>query len=108
MVLKSSAIGNVYPVPYNSSNEFFFIYDMKYLWSILQTSIKDDYLLFYYKGMPPIPKLLEDKDRFSKAIGYSSLDFKTKEAIESFRDLFNIVKGKTYGMDEVLNDILDS
>lgn len=108
MILNSGAIGNVYPAPGNSSNEFFFVFNMKHFWSILLTGLRDDFLLFYYKDNPSFKDLVEDKDRFSNAICYSTMDFKSKEATESFRDLFNIVKGKTYGMEEVFKDILNS
>jgi hypothetical protein len=107
MIQNSDKIGNIFVTPGNP-NEFFFVYNMKHVWSILLTGLKDDFLLFYYKGNRPIKELAEDKDRFTTAILYSALDFKTKEATESFRDLFLLVKGKTYGMDQVFKDILNS
>jgi hypothetical protein len=107
MIQNSDKIGNVFVTPGNP-NEFFFVYNLKHVWSILLTGVKDDFLLFYYKGSRPIKELAEDTNRFNNSINYSALDYKTKEAIESFRDLFLLVKSKTYGMDWVFKDILNS
>lgn len=92
--------------------EYFFLYKQKYKWSILPDT-KDpeveNYSLIYYKDDRAIEHLshLEGPEWESVLyVGYYTRDLKSKEARESFQELYRTVKEKLYNIDEVLDDII--
>lgn len=107
MITNSKRIGNVIKSS-QSTNEYFFTYKGSYKWSIMESPMANGEILLYYYPMNlnlhEISMLLEPEIEF---ITYKSGEFKSKEADESFRELFSIVKSKYLGMDKVLDDILN-
>lgn len=96
---------------YNET-ECFFKYDGKHHWSILRTS-NDDYILNYYPGHPDLNSLASIPDEHWDehapiSVVYRTKDLATKEAKDSFRELFSIVNEKLHGMDDVLDEIIGS
>ena len=95
-----------------SSKEFFFLYDGKYKWSILEsaTGQKDAYRLFFYPGDQSLRSLATMNDfdwqEFGQLVGYSTEDLGTREAKSSFEDLYRIVRESESGIDKVLDDII--
>ncbi|MDX9918333.1 MAG: hypothetical protein RBT15_10045 [Gudongella sp.] len=87
--------------------EYYFFYKRKYRWSIYYYHEQDDYYLYYYKVELPIVDLANMDTSMLTFIKYQSSEFKSKEATESFAELYNIVKGKLLGMDDVIDDILN-
>ena len=90
--------------------EFFFRYSKKHNWSIFKTN-DGHYTLNYFPGNPNLKNLAELPDEAWEEVGpelvrYSTKDLATTEAIDSFRELYSIVSGRVYGMDDVLNDII--
>ena len=91
--------------------EVFFRYNKKHKWSILKNESGDFYLHYY-----PGPHSIEDMaswpdeawDDFRGMISYNSKDLGTKEAKDSLRELYTVVKEKVYGMDDILADIIKS
>ncbi|BAN47673.1 hypothetical protein [Metapseudomonas resinovorans] len=109
MISNSSRITDV--VGGYTDSEYFFIYDGKHKWSMLIGNGGAYYLHFYPgdQDLNHIAVLDEDEwDRFTKRVSYNTRDLADKEAIDSFRELYSILKEKAYGMDEVLSDIIDS
>jgi len=103
MVSNSSKITNVVA----SEKELFFLYDKKHKWSIAYFD-NVGFLLHYYpsesmsiqdlaliKNWDPIP-----------FVTFKSADIKTREAEESFSELYQIIKNKLYDVDSVLDDII--
>ncbi|MEJ2076321.1 MAG: hypothetical protein P8X79_23015 [Reinekea sp.] len=95
-----------------NSTECFFLYDRKHSWSILKRH-DGHYRLAYYPGKPDLEQLAsipdEQWDTFDVTeVTYTSADLATKEATESMSDLYSLVNEKVYGMDDVLDDIIDS
>lgn len=90
-----------------SNNEYFFKYK-GYIWGIFKS--KEDYILIYYPEFSNVidainlTKYLDDV----ASINYNSDAFKNQEDIESFRDLYLIIKEKLYGLDKVLDDIIEN
>lgn len=89
----------------------FFVYDDKYKWGLSYDDREDQYYLCYYPvsmnfdlivSLPPDHAAWED----IKTVGYSTVELKTREAKESFAELYRLLKEKVYGMDEVLDDII--
>lgn len=69
--------------------------------------------MLYYSGNQDISTLASIPDEYwqeenIKSVSYNSKDLGTVEAKESMRDLFDIVNEKVYGIDDVLNDIINS
>lgn len=92
-----------------NDDEFYFIYDKKHKWSITKDEEDESISLFLY---PDETKKLEELafdinfGEYKKFVVYSSEDFKSKEATESFEELINLVKNKIYGVDDILDEIL--
>jgi len=68
------------------------------------------YMLIYYPQYSTVTDLINiiDYDDDIIRINYNSDGFKNQEDIESFRDLYLIVKEKVYGLDKVLDDIIEN
>lgn len=92
--------------------ECFFMYDGKHPWSILKRN-DGHYYMAYYPGNQDIYELSQiSSDAWNEGlvhcVTYTSQELGTKEAIESMAELYNIVSQKLYGMDDVLDDIINS
>ena len=46
-------------------------------------------------------------ENFNSAVGYSTKELATREALQTFFELHSIVQGKVYGMSDVLDNIID-
>ena len=107
MINDAHKISKVIP----NENVFYFLYADKYKWSIVQ--FEDDLcFLNYYPGEISFEEMAQMKDyEWSQSgieqVVYSTNEFKTKEAVESFKELYLTVKEKLYGVDKVLNDIIN-
>lgn len=104
MISNPQKISNIIKV----NNEYFFLYNDKYKWS-LNKNENDDYFLFLY---PDKSKSLEyfseftDWQGYSDFVTYKSSEIKTREAIESFSELYLLLSKKTLGVDDILDDII--
>lgn len=91
-------------------DEYFFLYKDKHKWSIYYTKNNEEYVLCYYPGKQSLEQLafMEDGEwhSFFELIAYGSRDLGTVEAHKSMQELYSIVKGKIFGIDEVLDDII--
>lgn len=111
MVSNSDKITEVY----RDKNELFFLYNGKHKWSIFEKQKEEGYILYYYPAKI-IPESIEELSRMSPAevsklegkyVAYETDEFKTREAKESFGELFLIIKEKLLGIDKVLAEIID-
>jgi hypothetical protein len=95
-----------------NSDEYYFLYDKKYKWSIAKSGKSDeDYFIHLYPTSDiQISELAYDMDwsNFKDFVTYSTEDLKTREATESFRELYQIVSNKVYGIDSIFDDIIGS
>jgi hypothetical protein len=94
----------------SKQGEYFFLYDDKYKWSIRYNVAEDAYYLYYYPGEQSLQALasFEEWQTFDEFVTYSTKDLKTKEAYDSFSELYTLVKEKRYGIDAALDDIIGS
>ena len=94
-----------------SDNEIFFIYNEKYKWSISSNDHNIIYL-HYYPGSQNIEELSRMSDvewsEFKQLVSYNSNELGTNEALASLNELRTIVQGKLFGMDDVLNEIIQT
>ncbi len=109
MIEKNERISNVY----KNGNEIFFLYNNKYKWSItLDGQNKQEYIIFYYPlndyNILEISKMDDVEAGNYTFIPYRSADIKTKEATESFAELYKIVSNKIYGIDTIFDDIINN
>ncbi|WP_024690315.1 hypothetical protein [Pseudomonas tremae] len=109
MIANKNRISDV--LPGNNDNEVFFLFDRKYKWSSIKRA-DEHYALFYYPGRQSIESLAGMRDEewveFSHMVSYNSKDIGTKESLDTFRDLYMLVNGMKYGMEQVLDDIIES
>lgn len=90
-----------------SGTQTFFLYDDKYVWSIAESD--GEYILWFYpKGELSI---LADYEGFEwdevPMVRYSTGELGTREAKATFAELYSVIKEKVYGVDDVLNDIIE-
>lgn len=91
--------------------ELFFLYDGKHKWSVFPDD-EDGYVLFYYPGKVSLERLssipIDMWDESIEMVIYRLKEIGTKEAKESFAELYAILKEKLFGMEDVLDDIINS
>lgn len=91
-------------------DEYFFLYKNKYKWSIAYSDERDDYTLYFYPGNQSLDELVSmpnnDWQYFKEFIFYSGQDLGTKEAQNTFKEIYMIVKEKVLGVDKVLDEII--
>lgn len=106
MIANPDKITNVILV----GDEVFFLYKGKYKWSITEGN-SGEYRLFYYPGSSDTIDFLADSARSGwdsdiPMITYSVEDIGTVEAKATFKELYLVTKGKVFGVDEALDDII--
>lgn len=93
--------------------EVFFKYSEKHCWSITKIDNGDEYSLSYYPGSPD-PETLADLPNIAvglsdqQKVSYNTRELATREARDSFGELFSLVNEKAYGLDKVLEEIISS
>jgi hypothetical protein len=115
MISNAEKISNINLVKWgvdDSKPEYYFVFDMKFKWSIMREADSEtDYRLFFY---PQEDETIEDlinvhpeewssKDNY---IVYRSAEIKTKEAKESFSELYKLVQTKRLNVDVLLDEII--
>ncbi|KPH92343.1 hypothetical protein AMS57_02115 [Pseudoalteromonas undina] len=94
-------------------NELYFIYNQKFKWSIIKDDDDDEITLHFY---PDSTITLEELTQFDSStwsdykqyISYSSHELGTREAQETFNELYNSVQEMVFGMEDVLDEIISS
>lgn len=103
MISNSEKISNVS----KNKKEYFFLYDKKHKWSIVRSDEENYAIHFYPINEMSIEALSNFTDwEMMEYVTYSTLDIKTREALESFRELYQLVSEKVFGIDDVFDDIL--
>lgn len=97
---------------FRNEKEYFFLYNNKYKWSISSFQDVEDYYLFFYPSdNQSIEELsnfsTQDWDHFSGFATYKSSEIKTREALETFRELYQIVSDKIFGLDDIFDEIIN-
>ena len=104
MISKNDRITNVI----KSDQEYFFIYDNKYKWSIVKDNNENYFIHFYPDDSRTIEEIRNISDWSNyNFVTYSTSDLKTQEAIETFRELYQVVSDKVYGLDDIFDDIIN-
>ena len=103
MISNKNKISNVI----RDENEFFFLYDEKYKWSI---NLQNDeyYVRFYPKDdiqIGDIPNQL-GWGSYRDFVTYSTEELKTREARETFTELYQLTADKLYGIDDIFDSII--
>jgi hypothetical protein len=88
------------------SGEYYFLYKNKYRWSVKHRV--GNHLLYFYPGNAPMDRITEAvmSNDWDDIDLYSSDEIGTEEAKQTFAELFNLIKEKTYGIDDAFLDIL--
>jgi hypothetical protein len=106
MLSNSSQITNVIA---GEDGELFFLYGGKYKWSIKNYG-SDDIGLWFYPGNQDLEDLASydnyNWDGFNEMVLYSTKELGTREAIESFKELYRTVKERRFGVDKALDEII--
>jgi hypothetical protein len=104
MITRKNLITNVS----QGDNEIFFTYNDKYNWSVSRRD--GDVALWYYPKSDSLDDLVSRS--YAQAweevpmIHYKVSDLGTREAAETFGELYRTVKEKMFGVDDVLDDII--
>jgi hypothetical protein len=109
MISNSEKISDIYESPYDyASDEYFFVYNRKYVWSISKNDSGAHTLYFYPKARSSQEMAQVHYEELSQhpMIAYGSEKLSSKEARESIGDLYTIVKEKLYNVDAALDDII--
>jgi hypothetical protein len=103
MISNSDKISNVK----KNDKEYFFLYDNKHKWSIVRGNDEIYHIHFYPTDELNIDQLshFNDWENYN-LVTYSTNDIKTQEAIESFRELYQIVSNKVFGIDDIFDEII--
>jgi len=93
--------------------EVFFLYEQKHKWSIFKVADEgEEYILCYYPGdesLKAYAQMDEDTDWDEiDIIFYRTKDIGTREARQSFAELYSTVKELNFGMDAILDSIISS
>ncbi|MEC3907796.1 hypothetical protein VOI54_12265 [Tamlana sp. 2201CG12-4] len=105
MIENQSKITNVI----QTKEEMFFVYNDKYKWSISESPNEQNeiFLHLYPDKNMSIEELSQVQDwQAHNFVTYKVSDFKTQEAFETFNELYQIVKSKIYGVDDLLDEII--
>jgi hypothetical protein len=96
------------PVLRGEENLLFFVYDGRHKWGI--RLISGDAVLAFYPGNESIEELAStpawDWDDIQVVI-YKATEIGGREALQTFQDLHRILTEKLFGVDKVLDDIID-
>lgn len=91
-------------------SEIFFTYDGKYNWSM--TCPEGNYFLFFYPSSSnySLEQLarIDDPEEWEHLamVRYDAKELGTREAMETFAELYTVIKEKVYKVDEALDDII--
>ncbi len=102
MIVNQDKISGVLEIP--ESAMLLFLYDGKYKWGIRCTD--DDYILSFIQTERNLDQLDIEILNNVPTIYYRASELGTKEAFASFQELYQILKEKLLGIDEVLKDII--
>lgn len=109
MIENESLITNVSQS--HTGGELFFLYDGQFKWSISKGR-SDNYMIRYYPGTESLQNLIDwelNPETYSYAsVTYSTQEMKTREAVESFADLYRTVQNKVYDVESVLDQIIQT
>lgn len=88
-------------------SEILFKYTNKYVWGISKN--EENYSLYFYPESKDVNELKGVVDWSNvPMVVYKTEDLKTREALESFKELYLIVQGKLHNVDRVLDDIIEN
>jgi hypothetical protein len=106
MIANSKKIDNVAKGISKVNDEYFFLYDKKYKWSILYKKAEEKYYLYFYPNGRTINELANITSWQGEGyVIYRSEDFDNPGI---FEDLFSLMKEKLYKLDEALDEIIKS
>jgi hypothetical protein len=91
-----------------ADGQYYFLYDGKHKWSITHLG-DDDYTLAYYASPYSIGQIhtLRTAPGFSvEPVPYSLSDIGTREARDSFCDLYTTIRDKASGLNKVMDEII--
>ena len=91
-----------------NGSEIFFLYNDKYKWSMTK-NIEGSYRLFFYPGDETLAQLAcaeeYEWERINMVV-YIDSEIGTREAKDTFAELYTLLKECVYGVHTVLNDII--
>ena len=91
-----------------SGDEFYFLVDTKYKFSLVKSEMENNYYLhFYPKNDISLEQLLNIRDwsQYADIVTYDSIDL---SSFDLFDELYQILKNKQYDIDTLFDDILNN
>lgn len=105
IISNSSKISKVFQ---KNKNEYFFLYN-KYIWSISYSLLEDNYYIYCYPNNDNFEELVKIEnisDSDINFISYNAKDLNISNALISFKDLYFLIREKSYKVDEIFDDII--
>jgi hypothetical protein len=106
MITNQEKISNII----KKKKNYYFLYDDRYKWSIEYWEYKNIYYLRFFSGEQPLESIASMIDvewaTFDEMIVYSTEELGTKEAYDTFKDLYMILQERSLGVDKILDDII--
>lgn len=110
MISNKELITDVTPGSANHE-EYFFLYDGKHKWSIAKSD-NGNFNLFYYPSNEALEYLaamqVDDWGYYTNMVHYNSKEIGTPEAKATFAELYSLVSEKKFGMDDILDEIINT
>jgi hypothetical protein len=98
------------PIVVGREGEYYFLYDGEYKWSLQPDRDGDDWWLYYYPGPEELQSMARmdpiEFDGRVEFVAFSTKELKAKEANDSFRALYNVIKEKQVGVDRILDAVI--
>ncbi len=90
--------------------KYFFIYDSRVAFCVTFNDVTNTYTLTLYPDPTSDYNLIAaDWQHYNiPSVTYKSADFNTIEAVASFRSLYNLINGKVFNIDSILDSIIRS
>jgi hypothetical protein len=106
MIENKSMIDAIYPISHIVLEGFVFEYKKKYKWAIIFDRNDDEYFLIFYANTFESTEHLALQYPTTSTAVYSTEEYKDRESVQTFKELFQTVRNKLYGIDAMLDDII--
>jgi len=98
-------------------SEFFFLYNGKHKWSVkkFEQDWKEHFIVNFFPDNPDdiigrnITDIVTSRSwggGIDNVVSYSTKELDTVEAYETFKELYELLFDKVYGIDDIFNDII--
>ncbi|WP_373493188.1 hypothetical protein [Aquiflexum sp.] len=106
IIEKKDKITNVKPL----GSLYFFLFDGEFKWAIERDNSGDSYSVYFFPSKEALIDYLSSTLTWMEEdyVKYSTEELKSKEAFETFKDLYQIVVDKVFDIDKMFDKIISA